>query len=852
MGVAQPLDHADSHTRSRHRLRPVPVPLTAQRVDVRGKFFFAGQHKLYVRGVTYGPFRPDADGNAYPDLERVRSDFADIAASGANAVRTYSVPPRWVLDVAHKHGLRVMVGLAWEQHVAFLDDRELARGIERRVRAGVHACAGHPAILCYTIGNEIPSAIVRWHGRHRIEAFLRRLYAVTKEEAPGSLVTYVNYPTTEYLDLSFLDFLAFNVYLEDRDRLAAYLPRLHNIAGDRPLLLAEIGVDSHRFGEQGQADMLEWQVRTAFASGCAGAFVFAWTDDWHRGGEDIEEWGFGLTDRGRRAKPALATIGDVFSDAEVPFPSGTPWPRVSVVVCSYNGAQTIRDCFDGLRALDYPDYEVIVIDDGSNDGTADIAAEYGLRVVSTENHGLSSARNVGIALANGEIVAFTDDDARPDPHWLQYLAVCLIDSEYAGVGGPNIAPPGDGLIAESVANAPGGPVHVLLSDREAEHIPGCNMAVRKTALEAAGGFDTRFRVAGDDVDMCWRLQQLGWRLGFSAAAMVWHHRRGSVRRYWKQQVGYGAAEALLERKWPEKYNSVGHLTWQGRLYGKGLTQTLGWWERRIYHGTWGRAPFQSVYSPTEEGLWSLPLMPEWYLLLFTLAVLGGLGTLWPPLRLALVLCAMAIGASVVQAAISATHARFSSNTSRELDLRQRALTFVLHLVQPAARLSGRLRHGLTPWRERGRELLSIVPRAHSATIWNEQWRAPEAWLAALETALREHRVRVLRGGAYDTWDLEVRSGLLGVARVRLVVEEHGQGRQLGRFRVWPRSAPARLVPLVLLASLTGGAVLDGAHAAAGVLGLLAVGLTLYAVDGCAVATAAILRALPLSAHSDGS
>src|SRR5258708_5746690 len=139
---------------------------------------------------------------------------------------------------------------------------------------------------------------------------------------------------------------------------------------------------------------------------------------------------------------------------------------------------------------------------------------------------------------------------------------------------------------------------------------------------------------------------------------------------------------------------------------------------------------------------------------------------------------------------------------------------MLHLVQTAARLSGRVRHRLTPWRERGREMLSIVPRAHGATIWNEHGRAPDAWLGALETALREHRVRVLRGGAYDTWDLEVRSGLLGVARVRLVVEEHGQGRQLGRFRVWPRSAPARLVPLALLASLTAGAPVHCAQAAA--------------------------------------
>jgi GT2 family glycosyltransferase len=102
------------------------------------------------------------------------------------------------------------------------------------------------------------------------------------------------------------------------------------------------------------------------------------------------------------------------------------------------------------------------------------------------------------------------------------------------------------------------------------------MAFRKASLQAIGGFDPQFRVAGDDVDVCWRLQEQGWTLGFNPAAMVWHHRRNSVRAYWKQQQGYGKAEALLERKWPQKYNGAGHLTWAGRLYGKGLTRTLGY------------------------------------------------------------------------------------------------------------------------------------------------------------------------------------------------------------------------------------------------------------------------------------
>ena len=97
-------------------------------------------------------------------------------------------------------------------------------------------------------------------------------------------------------------------------------------------------------------------------------------------------------------------------------------------------------------------------------------------------------------------------------------------------------------------------------------MPGCNMAFRKAALEAIGGFDERFRVAGDDVDVCWRLQEAGWTLGFSAGAVVMHRRRDSVRRYLKQQYGYGKAEALLERKWPSRYNRAGSSRWSGRIY----------------------------------------------------------------------------------------------------------------------------------------------------------------------------------------------------------------------------------------------------------------------------------------------
>src|SRR5438309_2826689 len=566
------------------------------RPQARGKFVFAGDEKVYLRGVVYGAFRPDANGREYQDVAAIERDFALMHANGLNAVRIpHTMPPRSVLDAARRHGLWVMAGLSAEQYIGFLIDRKKTLSeIEALVRSKVRECAGHPALLCYALGNEIPASSARWLGRRTVEQYLKRLYRAVKAEDPAGLVTYVNYPTTEYLQLPFLDLVCFNVYLESQSPFDAYLDRLQNLAGNRPLVMSELGLDSLRNGELAQAASLDWQVRTAFAAGCAGAFVFSWTDEWYRNAHDVEDWGFGLTRADRSPKPALTTVRHAFS--EVPFAPDLAWPRISVIVCSYNGARTIRDCLEALERLTYSDYEVIVVDDGSTDTTAAIARRYDCRLIQTENRGLASARNTGLHAARGEIVAYIDDDAYPDPDWLTYLANRFLSTAHVGVGGPNIAPAGDGRIAECVARAPGGPVHVLLSDREAEHIPGCNMAFRKDRLEAIGGFDPRYRVAGDDVDVCWRVQQCGWTLGFSPAAMVWHHRRNSVRAYWNQQRGYGTAEALLEQKWPEKYSGIGHLTWSGRMYGSGSTKALPA-RGRIYQGLWGSAPFQSLYHP---------------------------------------------------------------------------------------------------------------------------------------------------------------------------------------------------------------------------------------------------------------
>lgn len=548
-----------------------------------GKFFRAGTHRVAVRMVTYGPFP-----GGWP-LD-CTADFRRIRAAGFNAVRLYSMPPGPLLNAAHACGLRVFGGLEWRQSCDFLASPAVLAAARVALSMGLREARGHPALAAVFVGNEVPSDLVRWMGPPRVRRAIEGLIEAGRSEAPELMFAYANYPSTEYLEPENADFTAMNVFLESEELFRSYVKRLHHVAGDRPVVISEFGLDSRRNGLQAQADTLAWAARVARRQGAAGFTVYSWSDRWWNGGEEVLDWELGLTDRAGADKPALAAVATAMAEKPADEAAGSGF---SVVVCTRNGSGRIGACLAALRRQRWTDFEVVVVDDGSADDTAGVV-ERGfpeVRLLRLPAGGLSRARNAGAAATTRELIAFTDDDCEPDEDWLTGLAHGFA-AGWDAIGGPNLAPPPADMLAAVIAAAPGAPSHVMLDDDEAEHLPGCNLAVRAKAFAAVGGFDEAFATAGDDVDFCWRLRDAGFRLGFAPTAFVWHHRRGSLRGYLRQQFGYGKAEALLIARHPHRFTPSGDAMWHGFVYGGGPVRAVD--GSVIYHGPMGMAGYQGV------------------------------------------------------------------------------------------------------------------------------------------------------------------------------------------------------------------------------------------------------------------
>jgi glycosyltransferase involved in cell wall biosynthesis len=770
---------------------------TCPRPVVSGKFFRIDHRKFFPKGVTYGPFAPNPAGEPFGTREQTMADFELLRRLGANLLRVYHVPPTWFLDLAEAHQFKLLIDIPWNKYVCFLDSHAIRKEICDLVREAVQRCARHPAVFAYSVVNELPADIVRWSGAHDVEVFIDQLVAAAKSVDAECLCTFGNYPPTEFLRPRAIDFYCFNIYLHQQRPFENYLARLQMIAEDKPLILGEFGIDSLREGEAQKCEILEWQIESAFRSGLAGAVVFSFTDDWHKDGQDVADWRFGLTTRQRQPKESFAVVQRKFSQA--PFFPLASLPMVTVVVACYNGGQTLQDCLESLTRLNYPSYQVIVVDDGSTDIMPQVASRYkGFRLIRQEHKGLSVARNTGLFAAAGDIVAFTDADCQADEDWLFYLVGDLLKGSFVGVGGPNFLPPDDSAAAAAVMASPGGPAHVMLTDRVAEHIPGCNMAFYKWALLEIGAFDPIFHQAGDDVDICWRLQERGFRIVFSPSGFVWHHRRSTVAAYLRQQSGYGEAEAMLVRRHPEYFNTLGGSLWQGRIY-TGSQFGLTFRRPIIYHGLFATGFFQSLYCAEPATALMLFTSLEYHALVnFPLLALSF------PFHVILPMALTSIAISLGVCVAAAVQADLPPNRSRFWSRPLIALMFFLQpVVRGWARYQGRLSFGPTPKvAVESLESLALQDRPEAAEevkYFAENGPDRVDFVKRILHRLDQQGWEIKADTGWSDFDMEIYGSRWSHLQLATVAEAHGGGRQLVRVRLrmaWSLSAKVAMLAIL--------------------------------------------------------
>jgi glycosyltransferase involved in cell wall biosynthesis len=233
----------------------------------------------------------------------------------------------------------------------------------------------------------------------------------------------------------------------------------------------------------------------------------------------------------------------------------TALPRVSIVIPVYNSRKTIEKCIESLLLLDHESFEIIIVDDGSTDGTPELCDQHAeIHLIRLSRGGPSRARNVGIAAARGEFVAFTDGDCLVDAQWLKELEVPFADPRIAGTGGDQKSPDDEtqaGRIVQEFLKTIGFITGYIKTDaklRETEHNPSCNSMYRKQVLLDVGGFDESLW-PGEDVELDLKIVRKGHKLVYNPSAVVFHYRPSTYRGFYRMMLRYGASQWPLVMKY---------------------------------------------------------------------------------------------------------------------------------------------------------------------------------------------------------------------------------------------------------------------------------------------------------------
>jgi glycosyltransferase involved in cell wall biosynthesis len=256
-------------------------------------------------------------------------------------------------------------------------------------------------------------------------------------------------------------------------------------------------------------------------------------------------------------------------------------PKISVVIPAYNAAGTLAQCLAALRRqVDVPGpFEVIVVDDGSDDATAEVARRFGVTLLQQSHAGPAAARNRGIQAARGELVFFTDADCIPADDWLTAMAQPFVAwPQVVGCKGVYATRQRE-LIARFVQTEYEVKYRAMAAHEAIDFVDTYSAGYRRTVLLAAGGFDPSFPSASvEDAELAFRLAAQGKHLILNQAAVVWHHHPRTLFQYLRRKALYGFWRARVYARHPSKLRGDSYtpraLWWQLPLTGVGTLAGL--------------------------------------------------------------------------------------------------------------------------------------------------------------------------------------------------------------------------------------------------------------------------------------
>lgn len=247
--------------------------------------------------------------------------------------------------------------------------------------------------------------------------------------------------------------------------------------------------------------------------------------------------------------------------------------KVSVIIPCYNAEKTIGKTLGSLKSQTFKDFELIVVDDASTDGSASIAKANGAKVISLSNHaGPAAVRNAGLKKASGSIILFTDSDCQPALNWVENAVASFNGGNQAAVMG-KVNVPNSTFFANSIAqlgfpagaNAGFENMWPVSKEGFTEHLSSCNLAIKKEAIESVGCFDESFPYAGgEDTYLAFLLSKNGMKIRYCPNVVVFHEPTGSWRKFLRWQLTRGKANYHFRKKVGGVKKYVGLRIWSSK------------------------------------------------------------------------------------------------------------------------------------------------------------------------------------------------------------------------------------------------------------------------------------------------